>query len=57
MAQKPIFPRRVALQRTLDGLNRRLSDAQIDDPAGTGQQAQALRAQRAAIKAKQQQPA
>lgn len=54
MAQKPIFPSRVALQRTLESLNRRLSDAQFDDPAGTGQRVQALRAERAAIKAKQQ---
>ena len=56
MALIQIIPRRKALERTLDRINRLLTDALFDDPAETGQETQRLRAGRAAIKAMRSQP-
>lgn len=57
MALKRIITQTLALERTLDAVNRRLADALYDDPSGNGAPAQALRTERVAIKAQQQPPA
>ncbi len=54
MALKKIISREKALERSLTDINRRLTDALYDDPSENGQTVQALRARRAAIKARQQ---
>jgi len=54
MALNRLIPQSKALERTLDAVNRRLADALYDDPSGNGQAVQALRTERAAIKARQE---
>lgn len=57
MAQRTIITREKALARTLDLINRRLTDTLYDDPAGNGQVVLSLRALRATLKAQRQPPA